>query len=741
MYRLAGFEFLKIWHKRSFITAVFVVVIINIFLIWYMNLPDEDEPELSAYKIFLQETSDMSETEKSEYIDMLKETIDGVDFVYNILTLKNFSNNAGDVAARQEMENNPGIFEKYYELYQSGEYLRFTDSFLKEKTLINELYEEYRKVSEYDNYLQSVQDTKDTLSGISVFRDGKSENFSTRNIQRSAEDYEALTDKNIRWVQQKSVVCSMESMWTDMLLILSVFLYAGNLILEEKEKKLFYITRSTRYGLVHSISAKIISLILHCLLMSVVLYGSNILFFAITTGFGNLTYGIQSLAAYMESSLCLSIWEYMLISIVTKGMAVFVAGIIITTLCIVSDNIFLPYMAGFALYGVSYVMYMTLSPVGVRSVFKYINPAGFLGTENLYGAYLNFDIFGYPVSRLALSWIILVLVVISGIIACIFLFVYEMKFELKMRKGFHMRFHSHTNLFRYESYKILIANKAVFVLIVFGILICYRDIGRSYAPSVQEQYYKGLMLSLEGGLTEDKETLILSEKSRYDEAFWNIDKIDRMVSDGKMEIGAGEALKSQWYAVTNFYASFERVYRQYENIRSNGGAFVYDTGYRYLFGAMNNDLIIDFLLITMGLILSFCNVIVMEYQTGMWNLLCLTCIGRRKILMIKLCICMALSAVLAVLPFAGRIYSISKAFPIRGLLYSANNVFHMQNIIFNMPLICIVFLFAVFQIIIICVITAVVLAVSCWRKNQVQTVFFCILILVVPVVLKLLGII
>lgn len=45
------------------------------------------------------------------------------------------------------MNEHPGVFEAYYDLYESGEYLKYTDSLELESVFINELYAEEVKVS------------------------------------------------------------------------------------------------------------------------------------------------------------------------------------------------------------------------------------------------------------------------------------------------------------------------------------------------------------------------------------------------------------------------------------------------------------------------------------------------------------------------------------------------------------------------------------------------------------------
>ena len=248
--RLTAFELRKIWGKPSFLLSVCVLLAVNLFLMWYINLPDEGTPPLSAYKAFIEDIASMSESEKTDYIDDLKAKVDGIAFVQTIQGMQNMGNEMGAALAQQEMEANPGLFEQYYDLYQSGDYLIYTDSFAKESALIQELYEENSKVSGYTDYLESVQKNKDSLSGISIF--GSTENFSTRNTQKSAKDYDGLENTEIQWQPSRGISAAMENSVTDVLLLLGIFLFVGSLIAEEKEKGLFNITRGTKYGLCNS---------------------------------------------------------------------------------------------------------------------------------------------------------------------------------------------------------------------------------------------------------------------------------------------------------------------------------------------------------------------------------------------------------------------------------------------------------------------------------------------------------
>ena len=334
MFRLIPFELGKIWKKRSFILAVCILLFIHVFLLWYTSLPDEEAPPLSAYKKLCGRLYDMSEEEKADYIKDLKETIDGVCFVQDILAMQSFQNEIGRVLAEQEMERNPGVFEAYYERYQSGGYLEFTDSLEQERVFIDEIYTEWQKVYGYGEYLQSIQDNKNMLSSISIFGVQEQNSYSSRNLLKSAADYEDLTDENIRFMPSKGLTSAMQNIWTDILLFLSVMLFAGSLITEEKEKKLFFITRSTRHGILQSISAKILALFVHCILLTALFYFVSLVFFGQSTGGFLMNVKLQSAASYMESAVSVNILGYICLSILTKAFLLFGIGSLLVIFCI-----------------------------------------------------------------------------------------------------------------------------------------------------------------------------------------------------------------------------------------------------------------------------------------------------------------------------------------------------------------------------------------------------------------------
>lgn len=532
----------------------------------------------------------------------------------------------------------------------------------------------------------------------------------------------------------------MQGIWIDLLLVLSMMLFVGSLITAEKEKNLFYITRSTKHGVLHSIAAKLAALLIHCILLTALFYTVSIAFFGTSAGWFDLGANLQSVAAYTESSLPLSILGYIGVSVLTKALVLFGIGAVLILFCMGSGIAALPFLAGAGVLGFSALLYYLIPAGSAFSVFKYINPVGLMKTENLYGGYLNFNLLGYPVSRLSLSLSLILFICAVGIVGSLLLFCRLQSFAIKkLHLSISIPFHPHTNVFRHESYKLFLTNRALPILLLFAFLLAYKSLDRTYTPSVGEQYYQSIMTELEGELTNEKKAFVLSEKARYEEALQKIDQIDQMVTAGELSTDAADSLKMEANMTLAFYPAFKRVEAQYNHIQTQGGRFVYDTGYLYLFGILEDAFSIDFLILSIGIILAMSGAVSMEYQTGLISLIGTTRAGKRKTMLYKALIGSLAALTLTLVPILCRIYCISSVYPMRSFEAALQNISHFSRFSVPMPILCFMLLFILSQILSTVMIALITMAISMWRKNQAQTVFFALLLFAVPMLLKLLG--
>ena len=571
MVRLALFELSKVWRRRAFVLSALALLAVNVFILWYSSLGGPSAPGLASYKRLHADISGMSGEEKHAYVGKLRETVDGVTFVENVLLLR--ASGMGEQFAEQELAENPGVFEKYYDIYTSGAYLRYTDSLAAEKAFIDRIYGEESKVYGYESYLQEIQERENLLGGISIFGDAQQEDsFSARNIRKSAADHATMTTEGVSWIPSAPVTAPAQNLWADLLVIALTFLFVTGLVSDEKLKGLAAVTRATKRGVVPTITAKLLALLVYCFVTETVFFTVNVLFSGVVAGWWDLSVRLQSVAAYRESSLKFTVLEFYALSVAAKSLTLFAAFALITGLCIVSGRVTVPYFGGAALWVVSFALWRFVPAASAASLAKHLNLFALLRTESIFGAYLNLNLGGKPVSRLVSSLGLGLAIALVGVVLDLFL--YRRPVGQTAERALRPRpwpFRPHASLTRHEAYKLLITNHGLAILLVFTCLIAAQSLSNAYTPSSTEQYYQSVMLSLEGELTEEKEALIASEKARFDEAFEEIRQIDAAVASGEISEDVGDTLKANWQAVTAFYPAFEEA-RQLRLALPPGGA-------------------------------------------------------------------------------------------------------------------------------------------------------------------------
>ena len=739
MMKMIWYEFAKIWKKRQFLVLLLVILLTNILLHWYANRETEFQPSPGSYKKVAQTMDSMTEAEKLVYLQTMADNLESIRVTDQIATWLGRDENAvEDLSAEYQK-----IFKEWYSVYKEGKYLTYTDSLEQEIELIDELYGQAKLVTHYGEYLEEMQQSQDELSGISIFaesRESKEDTFATKNIQKSQEDYRDRTGKNVRWMPSKGPVSVMDSPITGILSLISIFLLAIWTIMEEKEKKLFFITRVTDRGILHNILARMAALGMSCLLLNLLLYGSSYLFYGIATGFFDLSRDIQSVAEYMQSSYNLTIGQFMLCSLFTKAAVGFGFGLLLQFITILSYRRIVPFVAGILVLAGNVLLYGLFPAVGLLCPFKYLNFIGLFHTENLYGDYMNFNIGGVPVSRTGLSLLLLAILCIAGCVAVMVSFCRGGRFYLIQRQGRRrVLFRAHNNLFRHECYKLFVTNRGLLILLACLLLAGGYYTSHSYTMSVREEYYKDLMMKLEGELTTEKETVLFDEKERYDNAFAQLDQISMMEAEGKITARQADEKRDVWNSVLIFYPSFQRAWRQYERIQDSGGVFIYDTGYLYLFGILGKGFLMELFLFSIGILLMFGNVVPMEYQNKTNLLICPSEMGMKKVIWRKAWLCVLTGICLPVCIWSFHWWHLRKDFSFHYVGSSIHGIYQYQSLPVNVP----IWLFALaavgVQILVCSFLALAVLFLSCWRKNFMQTILMGAVVFVVPLALYMQG--
>ena len=145
MFRLTLNELLKVCKKPSFIIFTCILMTLNLFMMWYLNLPESASPDLTSYKALSSDMSSMTEQEKYDYINKLKNNLNNISDLDMLLSLQSKEDEMSKALASQIIAETPDIYEKYIESYRSKDYLKYTDELHKELLLAEQIYDELNK--------------------------------------------------------------------------------------------------------------------------------------------------------------------------------------------------------------------------------------------------------------------------------------------------------------------------------------------------------------------------------------------------------------------------------------------------------------------------------------------------------------------------------------------------------------------------------------------------------------------
>lgn len=738
MIKQIPFELEKILRKKGLL--ILLLILVNVFLVWYFNKPNESDPPLSAYKAVSRDLSVLSAEEQTAYLNDILTDIDGLNTVETITMFQLQNTDYGRKMAEMLLKSRCEVYEKYKDIYAAGDYLRYTNSLQTERDFIEEILAECTTVAGYDEYIKSIEDNKNLLNGVSIFHKNDGNTFSARNIEKSFSDHLGMTSENIRFAPSKGVKIASQSLVTDILLVLAVFLFAGALITEEKEKGLFYITRAARGGIAKSLSAKLIAMLICCFAATALLFGSNFIYAQTTTGICDFSASLQSIECFTESSLKITLGEYFLLSYLIKSIVLFTLGAALCAVAVVSSRGFVLPLCGVGFLALNYVAYVFIPAYSKLAPLKYLSFWGLVDPKELLGGYLNFNIAEYPVNRLTLGIILIAVCLVGAVAAAFVLFAKGRSLEIRrMRIAFPLPT-LHGSLILHEAHKILFTNRALAVLLIFLFLICYGELDQKYSLSVGEEYYREFMLSVEGELSDESEEKILAENERYENAFKQIELIEKMIANDEIDRAEGEQLKSAYQSQTMFYPYFTRVMEQYDHAKESGGAMIYDTGYAYLFGKRGRGFLVDYLLLTLCAVFAFSNVLPIEERYRSWNMISATAKGRRKIVTSKILVCAVCVTISAALPWIFRAVAVSKMFPMGVAAGLTSDLPMYYGLAVNMPIWAFIVLMIALQILAFMIVTALLLLISHKLKSGAGTLFGGLVIFAVPPTLAVMGI-
>lgn len=604
------------------------------------------------------------------------------------------------------------------------------------------LYENYKSntiisseaiYNTYDEYLDSVLANAEKSLLISIFDD--SSDFSKKNIEKTAKDFEKMRGIEITSDKNDGVSVVFNSKISDFCILMLLISVGLSLIVDEKEKRLFHLIRSTKNGTTGTIFSKLTALLICCIFINTIITASTVGFASISYGFGDLHRSIQSVPELLTAFFRLNVAEFFFMHFTVKTIGIFIIGIIIILLCLLTKRAITMLVSVTLISALS--VSMTFIPETSKfNFFKYINFYSFINPYHVLRAYTNLNIFGKPIN---LTIIFTGFAAITALLLAAVVAVYYVKkrpLENSDRKGNGIVVLNkiHNSIAYFELKKLLSLNKAIVIILIFALFQAYSVYNQENFQSNDEYYYKYYMEMLNGPLTASKESIILQEKEKMDEAENELNRLNEQRRNNELSLQEFIEKQEPYSDILKKSDMFNRVYERYLYIINNPNAeFIYDIGYERLFGISNPNFSIEnSMLLLCVFSLCFCSIYSIDYKTGMYKILCTTKYGICKTKQIKTMILICLTALIFAIAYLPELIYIGRFYGFDGL--SSQLISIPELAYFGcMPIWFAVVLLYLLRFIVLLTLIPVLSAISLKSKSNIITALLCLILFVVPI--------
>ena len=711
-------ECIKAFFRRSTIGIFLALAVINGVLLWVNENSKKDQLYTAAqYKAMYDSIKGMDANEAFEKLTQKQDEL-------QIMERLSFDE---DVSYIDDNIDTEALIEKY----NSKTYLEYTDNIFTEQQLISDVLKEVQACAEYDSYLECIDQQARKMTGISLFAD--SDSFSYKNIAKTPGDFAHLKGSKLTPAPSKSVDMATGFQTTDIAAFLMIMTVVVTIVTREKELDQIVLSRTTNKGRMPLGIAKLMTCFTASFIALILLYSVNLAAGYFTYGYGDLNRQIQSVYNFNGCDLKITVIQYFGLFLLCKFGVYCLFAAIIYLITAVSNSSVKVYTILTIILAAEAVMYYTIPSASYLCPLKYINLIAFANTHDILAQYLNLNILGEPFGYNSVFAIAVVVLLLTISIISVVCYANQSvirnrtkRLSISIFKG------KNTSLFLQECYKIFICGKVLFILIAFGAFVwfSYTPINDKFA-SADEIYYKQYMLKLEGELTAEKEQFLADEQAKFGQA----------EADMQRELANGS-----WYAAMIYQnilapkTAFDQVKSHAEYLKSNGGEFVYDTGYKLLTGdesAGNKDATLALTALAM-LICTLTYVYSIEYKTGAAVLLRTSPRGRGAVFVRKFVIGLIIVTVIYALTYAPHFYNILHAYGTRQLFASAGSMEHLSGV--DMSILAYLILISVVRFLGLIFSTLLIFFISAKAKSFISSLLIETSVLILPIVLYLLNI-
>jgi hypothetical protein len=746
---LVIYEFRKVYRSKSFVFFFLSIFLINGALFIYTQYQNNSMllKHINAYQQLHDKYSDMDiETSYTSIKDMLIR----IDVYGDLSTLTTMAKDH-ELDISDEFERIREQYPALVEEYQNGTMQLITGEIHTDRILVERLYRDIAHVYTYEDYLNIVDEQAEMISDFSIF--SKSGTFSKRNIIRTVRDFDPLHGINLPYAKLDAFSAVATFPMTDIFMLFGLFIYCVALIVREKDREIFPLLKSCKYGGASLIGAKLFFLGVNSILMVLLLYFTNYAIAATLYGPSDMGAPIQCSILFKQCTILINLWQFICAAILIKAASIFLIGLIFITLIMAIRSTILSYAAISVLLAVEYAAWSLIGVSSWANHLKFINIFSMLDASGLFANYVNLNFFGYPFSVMRLIFYLLPSLSLLGCWYVMTTYLKGSQFTLPLlerlvdlirRRISYISLHS--SLFFHELYKAMVTHKGAIILLALAVFTIHRASNTFVLFPRDVQVYKSYLQDWEGELTS--ETI---EKVQEEQAFF--DTIGQRMAELSESKAAGNISESECEGSINkllmyqdkqegFYRVYEQVmYLEAIHVATGIRVWLLDTiGYNRLFSINSKtEEVTNILLILMILSLLISPTYAYDNQKKLGNVINSCRRGSGNLAIIKIMSATLLALISMIIVNGTELWMIERLYGLPGLMAPIQSIEAFGGVPFNVSILEYILLVNAIRFIGILAMALLIIIVSRYSNSIAAASAISLAVTCIPALLYLFG--
>lgn len=511
--------------------------------------------------------------------------------------------------------------------------------------------EKVRAALDYGTYRDTILEQANLRLNSPLF--SGMDAYTHDNLIFTRDTYDALGDISIYPDFDGGLLLLTTSRLSDFLCLLLMMVFVLWLFTDERENGSWYLLKSMKRGHGGLIWSKLSAMVFLGAGTVALVYGSAAVLIGSTAGFGELSRSLQSVEGFMPCVFPISVGEFLMLFFGVKWLGLLVVSVVFAFLCMLLQGT-VPAVIGFAgLFAVELFLWRTVTINSWIAPLREINLAAILFTEHYFNDFYHVNLLTLAVNQQICGILSGCAFLFGGSALLFWLHEKEQTWRLPgfdiLRKRRRLSLPGRGRVTLVEGWKLFVVGRGLLVLAAALAACFFLAVSARYYMSESEYYYREYSRELEGEWTEEIEQFFDREENR----------LARLAAEEGEDVSAKNSALNQ--ARQQFYEV--KVYRD----QGIDAAYVYLTPWQFLLGRGVNDSDLAGLAVSfLGLILFTSSCGALEKQNEMYQLLSLTVVGRRGILLRKSLWVQLFAAVLALCAFLPRIFAIHARYGLTG---------------------------------------------------------------------------